>query len=618
MLYMHNQTGFPIADPDKDPLAGALPPHLEIENAYRSMIISASGWRKVFAPSGNEEDASEHLSRPDAFLIAIATEAFWRERQPKAVAVGMDTRPTGPAIADIVCRILLAHQVEVKHLFIAAAPEIMAYSAYHQEDHFFYISASHNPIGHNGFKFGCQGGVADSIEATKVIATFRTLLTDGDSAQLVKKLSASVKSGTYLDMLRQCDQFKADALVAYERLVLDTATESEDEVVFGDLVASLRHDIEKHPIGIVAELNGSARSLSIDRPFLEGLEVKTRFVNAKPRQIVHAIVPEGANLEMCRKELEMAHAEDPAFVLGYVPDNDGDRGNIVYYDERTESTRILGAQELFALVAQIELSLSRKDGITQAIVINGPTSLMIDHIAAKLQVKVFRAEVGEANVVKLAQQIRSQGFMVRLLGEGSNGGNITHPSKVRDPLNTLVSLVKLLSSPTRFSVITGADVAKSAIPTIAKALDALPKRTITGGFSTEATMRITSTDHGLLKAAYERHFVQDFAKRSDELAEKFGIYGWREEQTEGTTMLVGLGPAYRTAPMRGGLKIVFSNQRGIDTDFIWMRGSGTEPVFRIMADAMGDDQGRHDYLLAWQRSLVERADAEIALVVCKA
>ncbi|HCS36825.1 MAG TPA: phosphoglucomutase, partial [Sphaerochaeta sp.] len=112
------------------------------------MIISASGWRKVFAPSGNEEDASEHLSRPDAFLIAIATEAFWRERQPKAVAVGMDTRPTGPAIADIVCRILLAHQVEVKHLFIAAAPEIMAYSAYHQEDHFFYISASHNPIGH--------------------------------------------------------------------------------------------------------------------------------------------------------------------------------------------------------------------------------------------------------------------------------------------------------------------------------------------------------------------------------------------------------------------------------------------------------------------------------------
>jgi phosphomannomutase len=62
--------------------------------------------------------------------------------------------------------------------------------------------------------------------------------------------------------------------------------------------------------------------------------------------------------------------------------------------------------------------------------------------------------------------------------------------------------------------------------------------------------------------------------------------------------------------MRGGLKIVFSDKIGQDTDFIWMRGSGTEPVFRIMADAEGNDQERHDYLLAWQRDLVSRADEE--------
>ena len=37
-------------------------------------------------------------------------------------------------------------------------------------------------------------------------------------------------------------------------------------------------------------------------------------------------------------------------------------------------------------------------------------------------------------------------------------------------------------------------------------------------------------------------------------------------------------------------------------------GSQTEPVFRIMADALGSDKNRHDYLLNWQRELVEKAD----------
>ena len=609
MLYTDSRTGFPIADVGIDPLAGALPTTHELEGAYRSMIISASGWRKIFAPSQDEEDVSSELSRTDRYIIAIATEAFYRELQAKEVIIGMDTRPTGPAIADIVCRILLAHGVSIHHTFITAAPEVMAYSALRDGPHFFYISASHNPIGHNGFKFGSLGKVADAEEATGVIAAFRTLLTDPEIPALVRHYSASVKRDDYTAVLDTCEQEKQQALVAYERMALDIATDSEDELVFGTLIADLRHDIEQHPIGIVGELNGSARTLSIDRTFLEGLGVKTRFLNDAPRQIVHAIVPEGKNLEMCRVALEQAHAEDPAFVLGYVPDNDGDRGNIVYFDEYTDTVKILGAQDLFALVATIELSLTRNESIEQAIVVNGPTSLMIDQVAKRLGVRVFRAEVGEANVVSLAEQLRTRGYAVRVLGEGSNGGNITHPGKVRDPLNTLVSLLKLLSSPTRFATIMGAKESSLDPPSIAKALSALPPRTITGLFSADALIRITTTDQGRLKAAYERIFLTDYASRSRELATHFGICGWREEQSEGMVVRVGTGEAYRRPPMRGGLKIVFSDAGGTDTDFIWMRGSGTEPVLRLMADALGHDQERHDYLLSWQRSIIERADA---------
>lgn len=607
MEYRDPQTGFLVADPGRDPLFGQLPASEDLEATYQKMIISTSGWRKIFATNGNEEDPSEPITRTDTFLMALAAEAFYRHYNPETVILGIDTRPTGPAIADIVCRILLAHGVTIKHVFISAAPEVMAYSAYNTQDHFFYITASHNPIGHNGIKFGMRGGVADTREATNVIAIFRTLITDANSLPLVQNLSATLSVDTYQKVLQRITQEKANALIAYERLILDTATNSEDDLVFGNFVAALRQEIKKHPLGIVADLNGSARSLSIDREFLEGLGIRTHFINAKARQIVHAIVPEGENLEPCRQALEQAHASDSSFVLGYVPDNDGDRGNIVYVDDQTGKTHILGAQQLFALVALIELSLSKEKEIPQAIVINGPTSLMINTIAERLNVQVYRSEVGEANVVKLAEKIRAKGYLVRILGEGSNGGNITHPSKVRDPLNTLVSLIKLLSSTARFNTITGLNQQ----PSLIVALRALPKRTITGSFSPEGVMRISTQDHALMKTAYERIFVQEYAQRHQELAQKYGIYGWREEQTEGTTMRVGLGPDYRTPPMRGGLKILFNNQEGCDTDFIWMRGSGTEAVFRVMADAAGDDQERHDYLLSWQRSMVEAADAEL-------
>lgn len=610
MITTHPKTGFPIADSTKDPLEGTAMAITDLETSYQQMVISASGWRKVFAASNDEEDSGATISKADAYIVAIATEAFYRERKPHSVILAMDSRPTGPAIADIVCRILISHNVDVKHLFIAAAPEIMAYSYYHKESDFFYITASHNPIGHNGFKFGKAGGVAKAEDATKVIASFRTLLADPELPLFVQELSALVSTESYDAVLKNCTEEKKKAEIAYERLVLDIATNSEDEAIFGDMIAELRGDIAHNPIGIVGELNGSARSLSIDKEFLEGLGIATRFLNDRPRSIVHAIVPEGENLQMCRRALEEAHKENSSFMLGYVPDNDGDRGNIVYYDELEDKAKILGAQQLFALVARIELALSKKDNTAQAIVVNGPTSLMIDTLATELGVTVFRAEVGEANVVSLAEQVRKDGYTVRILGEGSNGGNITHPGKVRDPLNTLVSLIKLLSSPERFRAITGKQVPASEKPSIAKAIATLPARTITGGFSKDAVMNISTHDHGKLKMAYEKLFVIDYAERSDELEKRFGISGWREEQTEGIHQRTGLGPAYRSAPMRGGLKIIFSDKLGTDTDFIWMRGSGTEPVYRVMADAWGDDQERHDYLLTWQRDLVHRADLE--------
>ena len=41
---------------------------------------------------------------------------------------------------------------------------------------------------------------------------------------------------------------------------------------------------------------------------------------------------------------------------------------------------------------------------------------------------------------------------------------------------------------------------------------------------------------------------------------------------------------------------------------MWMRGSGTEPVFRVMCDVKGDDRDFEIYLCSWLAEMLEEAD----------
>ncbi|HAK46223.1 MAG TPA: hypothetical protein DCO79_09950, partial [Spirochaeta sp.] len=347
-------------------------------------------------------------------------------------------------------------------------------------------------------------------------------------------------------------------------------------------------------IGIVAELNGSARGVSIDQDYFESFGFKSRFLNDTPGDVVHAIVPEGASLDLCRSELEKAHAADSAFIIGYVPDNDGDRGNIVYINEQTGCAEILQAQEVFALSVKSELEFMKhsKHGAKLAVAVNGPTSMRIERIAETYGAEVFRAEVGEANIVNLATEKRLEGFDIRILGEGSNGGNITHPATVRDPLNTIFALVKLQ--------------VYGGYSSLTEAVEALPAFTTTSAFEPEAKMQIGSISHAELKANYEKIFPASFDKRRDELKSEYGITGWYEVNYEGTLAREGVGPYYRSGRQTGGLKIMLTGASK-DIAFLWMRGSGTEPVFRVMADIEGNDREAMRTLLDWQRALVAMA-----------
>lgn len=669
----HPATGFLVGDPDVSPFeSGRLPSPSELERAMSGLILSASGWRKVFATpepgeprapwastgaapsatrSGNEADEdslSPRVSTADLFLagaMAAVFTDFLRERSGRpdpAVIIGIDSRPTGPALADAMSRIFLGLGAKPRYLFIVAAPEIMAYSRRaslvagdHDEraEGFCYVSASHNPPGHNGVKFGVGGGVLPGKDSARLIEAFRALASSPD---LVKRILYAAEAADPRELAKiysGVSAWKRRSVSAYTLFAHEVVTGSADPVAQGSFLDVMAAGAAARKVSILAELNGSARSLSIDADFLGGLGVGFRSLNDRPREFAHRIVPEGESLADCRKALEEAAATDPSFVAGYVPDCDGDRGNLVIMDGGRAGGpahgRVLGAQEVFALCCMAECAQLARDAARRgapmpkaAIAVNDATSMRVEELAAAFGIEVRRAETGEANVVGLAEELRGRGYAVRIMGEGSNGGNITWPASVRDPLATVSALLKILlvrngdgDSRGLYGIWLektgrGADYRDDF--DLGDVIASLPAWSTTSAFEAEAMLKIKSADHAALKARYHDAFLAAWQRDRAEFERRLGAVAWEAFASKGSSEFA-VGEDF-AASGKGGLRIVFGDATGKKTAFVWMRGSGTEPVFRVMADVgafacrTGSADENQAWLLDWHRALVLEAD----------
>ena len=123
-------------------------------------------------------------------------------------------------------------------------------------------------------------------------------------------------------------------------------------------------------------------------------------------------------------------------------------------------------------------------------------------------------------------------------------------------------------------------------------------------------LRVASTNHPELKAAYQKIFLREWEQQKAALRERFGIESWRALATNGICEK-DVSSDFAQAG-KGGLRIVFSGTTMFsgtkDIAFLWMRGSGTEPVLRIMADIDGGSSEDEAYLLDWQTRMVKEAD----------
>jgi phosphoglucomutase len=638
-MISHPATGFPVGDPDASFFSpDERPSFASIRERAKSLILSASGWRKVFASDGDENSLSPAVSREDLALAALIASAFAdylvRKEGPGCrLALGIDTRPTGPRLAEVMARVFLAKGLGLSYLFIVAAPEIMAFSrtqAVLPQDSgdrvrgFCYVSASHNPPGHNGVKFGlAEGGVLSKEECEILIRDFRAGLESDAALEEAMDLARSAASRDLSQAFSGCTQWKRMAHSAYLLFTREVVTGANDLEGQDDVLDRISRSLSERPLGVLAEMNGSARCLSIDADFLSIAGLKVRLMNARPREFAHRIVPEGDSLDDCRAGLEKAHAEDKAFLLGYVPDCDGDRGNLVYMDEDSGKAHILAAQEVFALSVLAELAILEWNAEPKgkgprpklAVVMNDPTSMRIEEIASAFGAACIRAEVGEANVVNAAREARQKGYLVRVLGEGSNGGSIIHPSAVRDPIDTVMAAVKLLALRDegerkgpfhRWLELSGQADSYRPDYSLKDVIASLPAYQSTSAFENKAALKIRSTDQAELKRRYEKIFRAEWEERKGELRHRFGIASWTAIAYSGTKETVDIADFGLSGS--GGLKLLFKDPSGRSVAFLWMRGSGTEPVFRIMADVKRGLAEDEEYLLDWQAAMVKKAD----------
>lgn len=621
-----------------------------------NMITSASGWRKIFTSSADETDISSDIGQENTVIAALAADTFAdyiiSKNESPMIVLGIDSRPTGPVIAEIMLRVFLSKKIAIAYTGIIASPEIMSFSRYFNG--FAYISASHNPVGHNGLKFGLNdGGVLNAEENAILVKEFEKKCAREDAASYAQKLIHSC-SDVDLDWLfAESVAAKHTALNSYRmfsKIVISGTSNLQKQNSF---FARIRKTILNHPLSVVCDMNGSARTLSIDSTFLNECGITLHTINNRPGIIAHEIIPEPENLVYCAAEMERLQKEgDKTCVLGYMPDCDGDRGNLVYWDEKLQKAEVLKAQEVFALsvLAEVAYSIYQEqnisgkglackaqqilnskaqnhnsfekiaDDLKLSVAVNGPTSMRIDEIVNSFGGKVFRSEVGEANVVNLAREKRAEGYTVRILGEGSNGGNITHPSCVRDPLSTLFALIKLLVL--RDEVIDGVEqkglfhlwcIASGQTEkykenyTLRDIISTLPQCTTTGVSEKRAILNIKTSDHAILKSRFQKIFEQQWNVHKEELKKLYGFYSWQAVITNGTKEEKDVTDFSKSG--RGGLKIIFKDENENPLAFIWMRGSGTESVFRVMCDVKGNKPNEEKRLLEWETQMILKADS---------
>ena len=277
--------------------------------------------------------------------------------------LGRDTRATGPIISRVVTSAILGAGADVVDYGVISTPAIFRESR-RKEMPAIIVTASHNEPEWNGLKFVVNGRGIDQTEFDEIMR--KGAKRDGAPAP---------------GMMMRSEGF------SYNREIIEMAGEGSGQGV-----------------NVVLDLNGGA-AVRHAPEILRALGCKVSTIGDKEGIFFRTIDPTNDPLDVLCKMVKKEGAD-----VGFAFDCDGDRLALVDSGGKART----GDYMLTLTIREALQNIGRKD-----VVVSVDTTQAIDEVVKEAGGQVFRAKVGEGNVMELMAQ---KG--VRFGGEGSSGGVI--------------------------------------------------------------------------------------------------------------------------------------------------------------------------------------------------
>lgn len=322
-------------------------------------MVSVSGVRGIFGESLTPEIAMKYAAHFGIFC------------NRGKIIVGRDSRVTGPAMFNAVTAGLMSVGCDVVDLGIVSTPTVLLAVEESDASGGISITASHNPAEWNALKFVGANGMFLFPENADTFINSLDKPVDYVSWERIGKMSSDPDgSKRHIDKILQISYLDIEKIRAEKfKVVLDCVNGAG---------------------GVIAPV------------LLRSLGCEVIELNCEPTGIfAHTPEPLNKNLGDLEKAVA-AHKAD----LGFATDPDVDRLSIV-----DETGKCIG--EEFSLLLAEKFILSKVKG---DIVTNLSSSMASEDIAAKFGVQVHRTKVGEINVGKKMQEIKSP-----VGGEGNGG-----------------------------------------------------------------------------------------------------------------------------------------------------------------------------------------------------
>lgn len=316
--------------------------------------------------------------------LAEYTRNFVRLLGAGELLLGRDTRASGPILSRVVTSAILGTGADVVDYGALSTPAIFRESRIHERPAII-VTASHNEPEWNGLKFVVNGRGINQTEFDVVVGKAR----------------------------------KREDLAAPGRL------SSAEGFSYNKDLVEMAGEGSAQGVKVVLDLNGGVASGHAPEILRElGCQVST--IGDTKGIFFRTIDPTNDPLDMLCKAVKKEGAD-----VGFAFDCDGDR--LVLVDN--EGKKRTGDYMLTLAIKEALPNISRKD-----VVVSVDTTQAVDEVVKEEGGQVFRAKVGEGNVMGLMAQKGA-----RLGGEGSSGGVIDASfNNCRDSMVAAAVIVRAL------------------------------------------------------------------------------------------------------------------------------------------------------------------------------